>query len=162
MNECAIPPVGIGLVKVLAYGSVDCFMVDGSKLQQALSAAAKEAPTLEDGIAHLASLGTKGLQSLRAAGCEVYYARHAPHEALYVPTGWLLAEHAPSEASSLFYGVRKSKLVSTPQAIASYEAARKLVEAGAAKKASPGAQKRADKMKEAHELLQRMAAHAKA
>ena len=67
----------------------------------------------------LANLDASGLPALLANGCTVYAVYQKPHEVLFVPSGWLMAEMCVRGV--LIYGVRKSLVTQSECSHPNYE-----------------------------------------
>lgn len=118
----AFPPNGLSMVKVLANGEVKYFIFEILSLRGALVKMCgddgPQAWSLDKLRDFMLDCGAEKMKELIAQGCVVKYCIQRAGDAVHFPVGWLIFERVHS--GSLVYGLRKSKVSSTTQALARY------------------------------------------
>ncbi|CAK0850852.1 unnamed protein product, partial [Prorocentrum cordatum] len=100
---------GLGMIKTVAYGSVNMLMFDAHQVVPALrQVLSKDSVTLPEVIKHLESSSTETLSALKDRGVMIMSANVNAGDAIYIPSGWLVAESV--DIGAMVYGVRKTVL----------------------------------------------------
>lgn len=109
---CSLMPHGLGVWRILAFSEmliVMCFLSPLAEKQ------ATESARIEDRRSQFLKMTLGSVKDLTAKGVPVFVATLKPNELLYVPIGFLVAEHVV--AGALFCGVRKTALGPTPDTV---------------------------------------------
>eukprot|EP00959_Pyramimonas_sp_CCMP1952_P471611 9498690-Pyramimonas_sp.AAC.1 len=100
---------GLGMIKTVAYGSVNMLMFDAHQVVPALrQVLSKDSVTLPEVIKHLESSSTETLSALKDRGVMIMSANVNAGDAIYIPSGWLVAESV--DTGAMVYGVRETVL----------------------------------------------------
>ena len=117
-GSCGPTPFGLSLLKCLYAGKMRIWTCDALQLNRAMTTLGW--PTTLNGMQEiLLGLDDGKHQQLEAEGCKVRFAVMSAGECLYIPAGWILAEHAEG---TLIYGARKTCAFATKKMADSYDA----------------------------------------
>ena len=103
----ALAPNAAGFFKLRVLGETQLRLVAAGPFKESLaSIAAKDFGSCEEAEAFFMSMTKSQVSDLAFAGCTVYSTTLKANEMIYVPTGFLVLEHA--SRGQLIHGVRKS------------------------------------------------------
>ena len=125
----ALPPFGCAMWKCLMMGTIRCVFFELASLGAAIG---KDAMTYDALRALVLQAGPEVIEGWVSKGAMIRSHSHEPHDIVYVPVGWIVAEH--TVGGTLIYGCRKSVIYDTIAAkrgfgsiIALYKASKKEV-----------------------------------
>ncbi len=126
-NVClaSLTPYGLGMMKAMAMGELRVVVIELSDFFKAVTKMDGGSPIKFDALkSKVLGLDAEKLGKLCSSSDEplnVFVCTLKPYEILYVPAGFIVAEHA-SDGSTLIYGARKSVVVASAAGCKDFEA----------------------------------------
>lgn len=124
MRMCGFTPNQAAMVKLMAFGDTRVLLID---IESLTSAMGDEATNLEV-LDTLAQKDQAAVEKLQADGVIMQWHQHCRGEVLYVPQGWIVVEKT-TPGSNLNYGLRKSFMLKSKEAVNKFKKALSLYRA---------------------------------